>query len=112
MHKSIKNPEDAKSAKSIDRRSLLKLLTASALAPRLAPPWPALASAPRALTPADEALLDDIQRRGCLFFAEQASPRTGQVLDRAKGHTDSGALDSRRMAAIALATWCDLPPTC
>jgi hypothetical protein len=101
VHKSIKNPEDAKSAKSIDRRSLLKLLTASALAPRLAPPWPALASAPRALTPADEALLDDIQRRGCLFFAEQASPRTGQVLDRAKGHTDSGALDSRRMASIA-----------
>jgi hypothetical protein len=96
-----KNPEDTKSAKSIDRRSLLKLLTASALAPRLAPPWPALASAPRVLAPADEALLDDIQRRGCLFFSEQASPNTGQVLDRAKWRTDSGALDSRRMASIA-----------
>ncbi len=81
-----------------DRRALIKLL---ATAP-LAAAWPAHARpshSPR-LSAADEALLDDIQRRGCLFFAEQASPHTGQVLDRAKAQTD-GALDSRRMATIA-----------
>lgn len=98
MPKSIKNPEDPKSANSIDRRSLCKLLAASTLAgPRALLTF---APSPAKLTPADEALLDDIQRRGCLFFAEQASPNTGQVLDRAKWHTD-GALDSRRMASIA-----------
>src|SRR5579859_7800884 len=29
----------------------------------------------------DEAFLDDLEKRGCLFFWEQASPNTGQVLD-------------------------------
>ena len=84
---------------SMDRRVLLKLLSASALVRC----WPSLASAPAApaLTPTDESLLDDIQRRGCLYFAEQASPHTGQVLDRAKWVNSSGALDSRRMASIA-----------
>ena len=83
----------------MDRRALLKLLSASALIRS----WPVLASAPTAqtLVPADEALLDDIQRRGCLYFTEQSSPRTGQALDRAKWVNSTGALDSRRMASIA-----------
>lgn len=49
----------------------------------------------------DDALLDDIERRGCLYFVEQASPRTGQVLDRARWVGCTGELDSRRMASIA-----------
>ena len=83
----------------MDRRVLLKLLAASALSR----PWQGLAHAESipARTPADEALLDEIERRGCLFFAEQASPRTGQVLDRAKAQNPRGTLDSRRMASIA-----------
>ena len=32
----------------------------------------------------DEELLDDLEKSGCLFFWEQASPKTGQVLDRAR----------------------------
>ena len=83
----------------MDRRVLLKLLSAAALSrPRSSP-----ASAPvaGALTSADEALLDDIQRRGCLFFAEQASANTGQVLDRARWGNSSGSIDPRRMASIA-----------
>ena len=63
----------------MDRRRLLKLLAGSALLR----PMDALAFADK-LTSADDAFLDDMQRRGCLFFAEQASPHTGQVLDRAK----------------------------
>ena len=55
----------------------------------------------KAVSAADEALLDDLQRRGCLFFTEQASPQTGQVLDRAKWVNSTGALDPRRMASIA-----------
>jgi len=32
----------------------------------------------------DEAFLDDLERQGCLFFWEQGSPNTGQILDRAR----------------------------
>ena len=53
------------------------------------------------LTSGDESFLDEMQRRGCLFFAEQAGPRTGQVLDRAKWVGSDGALDTRRMTSIA-----------
>ena len=48
----------------------------------------------------DEAFLDDLERQGCLFFWEQASEKTGQVLDRARNDLD-GARDPRRMASIA-----------
>jgi hypothetical protein len=48
----------------------------------------------------DEAFLDDLERQACLFFWEQASPTTGQVLDRAR-HDLGGARDPRRMSSIA-----------
>jgi hypothetical protein len=82
-----------------DRRTLIKLLAAAPLAAA----WPihARTSGTPHLSAADEALLDDIQRRGCLFFAEQASQHTGQVLDRAKAQNSTGQLDSRRMTSIA-----------
>ncbi len=56
-----------------------------------------------AVAAADAAFLDDMQRRGCLFFHEQASPKTGQVLDRALWNSQGalGSLDKRRMASIA-----------
>jgi hypothetical protein len=83
----------------MDRRSLMKLVATSVLIR----PMSALALAPSAdtLTGADDAFLDDLERRGCLYFAEQASPRTGQVLDRARWVDSAGVLDSRRMASIA-----------
>ncbi len=52
------------------------------------------------ITGNDAAFLDDLERRACLFFWEQASPATGQVLDRARNDLN-GARDSRRMASIA-----------
>ena len=66
----------------MDRRALLKLLASSALA---GPMSGFAGAAPGAVSVVDGAFLDDLQRRGCLFFAEQASPHTGQVLDRAGG---------------------------
>jgi hypothetical protein len=83
----------------MDRRALLKVLAGTTFIG----PLSALALTPTAesLTSADEDFLDDMERRGCLFFAEQASPRTGQVLDRARWVNSNEALDSRRMASIA-----------
>jgi hypothetical protein len=46
------------------------------------------------------AFLTDLIQQGCLFFWEQASPATGQVLDRASNYL-SGALDPRTTASIA-----------
>ena len=83
----------------MDRRAILKLLAASALMRPMSAL--ALGASPQSLSPADEAFLDDLERRGCLFFAEQASPHTGQVLDRAKWANPTGAIDFRRMASIA-----------
>jgi hypothetical protein len=89
----------------MERRKFVRLLSAAALTRSLtAFPAPPRAShtAPRfRLTRADDLLLDEIERRGCLFFAEQASPNTGQVLDRAKWVGSNGALDPRRMASTA-----------
>jgi hypothetical protein len=48
----------------------------------------------------DEAFLDDLERQGCLYFWEQGSPGTGQILDRARNDL-GGARDPRRMASIA-----------
>jgi hypothetical protein len=46
------------------------------------------------------AFLEDLIRQGCLFFWEQASAATGQVLDRANNYL-GGALDSRTTSSIA-----------
>jgi hypothetical protein len=81
----------------MQRRTLLQLLAGSALLK----PLSALPLAPSDLTHEDEAFLDDLQRRGCLFFAEQASPNTGQVLDRARNDNTTGKIDPRRMASVS-----------
>ncbi|MGD0890365.1 MAG: glucoamylase family protein [Terracidiphilus sp.] len=60
----------------------------------------ALADEPWKPSKDDEAFLDDLERQGTLFFWEQGSPKTGQVLDRAR-HDLNGARDPRRMASIA-----------
>ena len=55
--------------------------------------------AQNALSAQDDAFLDDLERRACRYFMEQADPQTGQVLDRARA--DSVSLDPRRIASIA-----------
>jgi hypothetical protein len=81
----------------MSRRQMLKAMAAvagCALVPQ------AFAGEPWKPTKEDEAFLDDLERQGCLFFWEQASAKTGQVLDRARNNL-TGGRDPRRMASIA-----------
>ena len=85
----------------LDRRQMLRSMAATAGC-ALAFDKLALAGelAHTPLAKSDEAFLDDLERQGSLFFWEQASPVTGQVLDRARNDL-AGARDPRRMASIA-----------
>jgi hypothetical protein len=85
----------------MDRRQALKTMAAAAGC-ALAPGVLAFASESWKLSKEDEAFLDDLERQGCLYFWEQASAKTGQILDRARNDL-SGALDPRRQASIASA---------
>ena len=92
----------------MNRRDTLKLLAASAVLPVLPAPLRGQAleigpieSTEYKLTPEDVGFLDDVQRLGCIYFLDQGSPTTGQVLDRAKAFEVPGVRDSRRMASIA-----------
>lgn len=78
----------------MQRRRMIQLVAGSAL-------WRPVSAFARTLSVADEAFLDDMQRRGCLFFAEQASAKTGQVLDRAEASNTNGKIDPRRMASVS-----------
>ncbi len=83
----------------ISRRQML-IAIGGAAGCALVPNGIAFASEGWKLSREDEAFLDDLERQGCLFFWEQASPKTGQVLDRARNDL-AGARDPRRMASIA-----------
>jgi hypothetical protein len=83
----------------MDRRTLLKLLASSAFAGPISGPY--TLAAQQKISRQDEEFLDDLERRGCLYFAEQASPHTGQVLDRVTWLNSNGVLDPRKMASIA-----------
>ncbi len=60
------------------------------------------APSPR-LSTADEALLEDLERRGFQYFLEQADPQTGLVLDRARtgGQAHDAAHPSHDIASSA-----------
>ena len=62
---------------------------------------PSVGALHSSLSAADEQFLDQLQRRGCLFFTEQADAKTGQVLDRALNSGLNGAMDSRKLSSIA-----------
>ena len=82
----------------ITRRQVLQSLAAAGGCALL--PSNLLAAASWQPKSGDESFLDDLERQGCLFFWEQGSPNTGQVLDRARNDL-GGARDPRRMASIA-----------
>jgi len=82
-----------------DRRHFLKKM-ALAAGTVTAPGTLAFTGQASRLARDEESFLDDLIRQGCLYFYEQGSPTTGQVLDRAR--TDlNGARDPRRIASIA-----------
>ena len=91
----------------MERRKVLEMLAAAALLPQL-PAFGAQkkpSSPTSTLAPEDEAFLDDMQRRGCLYFAEQVGAKTGQILDRAAAIntplSQPAKRDPRPMASIA-----------
>ncbi len=89
----------------MNRRKAMAMLSGAALAPRLS----AFASVQRttsanqasSLSFQDDAFLDDLEKKGCLYFVEQAGAKTGQVLDRAAANNTDGKRDPRLMASIA-----------
>jgi len=85
---------------AIARRQML-LVMAMAAGYTLAPGPFALADDSTERSKEDEAFLDDLERQGCLFFWEQASVKTGQILDRARNDLSDGKRDARRMASTA-----------
>jgi len=90
---------DREDCLKISRRAALRAMTAIAGCVLLSPEA-ALADETWKPSSEDEEFLDELERRGCLFFWEQGSERTGQVLDRA--HFDlAGARDPRRISSIA-----------
>ena len=84
---------------AVSRRQVLRTLAAMAAASAM-PAAYAMGKEHNKLSREDEGLLDDLEKSGCLLFWEQASPNTGQVLDRAR-YDLNGARDPRRMASIA-----------
>jgi hypothetical protein len=84
---------------TVNRRQVLKAMAAAAGC-ALLPAEMAFAAEPWKATKEDEAFLDDLERYGSRFFWEQASPKTGQILDRARNNL-TGGRDPRRMASIA-----------
>lgn len=87
---------------ALSRRQMLRGLAATAGLAVASRSWglPHIALQSSGLASADDAFLDDLTRQGSLYFWEQASPTTGQVLDRAH-YNLGGARDRRRMASIA-----------
>ncbi len=79
------------------RREALGLLAGTAAAIAV----PLRGEGKYALSAEDEVFLDDMQRRACLYFVEQAGADSGQVLDRAAANNTDGKRDPRRMASIA-----------
>ena len=84
---------------AVSRREFLRALAATAAGSAL-PSGYAFGKEHYKISREEEQLLDDLEKSGCLLFWEQASPNTGQVLDRAR-HDLNGARDPRRVASIA-----------
>jgi hypothetical protein len=84
---------------TLSRRQMLRTMALTAGC-ALAPKGANFASQLWKPSTEDESFLDDLERLGCLFFWEQGSPTTGQILDRARNDL-GGARDPRRMASIA-----------
>jgi hypothetical protein len=83
----------------VNRRRMLQMMAMSAGC-AVVPFCLARAAQPWAPSNEDDVFLDDLERQACLFFWEQGSPATGQILDRARNDL-TGARDRRRMASIA-----------
>ncbi len=64
------------------------------------------------LTHEDTAFIEEMTRRGCMFFFEQADSVSGQVLDRAANKVSNGDFDRDRSIASIAATGFGLSALC
>ena len=89
----------------MNRRKVMAMLSSAALVPHVSAfaygQRKVTASQDSSLNSQDDAFLDDLERRGCLYFVEQAGAKSGQVLDRAASNNADGKRDPRLMASIA-----------
>jgi hypothetical protein len=92
------------------RRSALQLLAAAATAAAF--PAAVRGQARTGLSAADDAMLDNMERRAAIYFWEQADPSNGQVLDRAYANNTDGKLSSRRSLSSIAATGFGLSTLC
>jgi hypothetical protein len=83
------------------RRTVLGLIAGAALYPHRALVAATPDNVSARLSAEDEAYLDEMERRGCLYFAEQCGAKSGQVLDRVAADNVTGKRDPRFMASIA-----------
>lgn len=111
----------------IDRREAMKVMAAvaaggwmgalvgcggeQAAAPPVTPTPPSLPVGTFAPTAADLTFLDMLERQGCLYFWEQASPATGQVLDHAANNL-GGQMDTSSAESSIAATGFGLTALC
>jgi hypothetical protein len=92
----VRNPVDGG---TVSRRDAIRAIAALAGCALLSPRG-ALADQSWRLNGDDEAFLDDLEHQACLYFLEQASENTGQILDRARNDL-GGMRDPRRVSSIA-----------
>ena len=92
----------------ITRRTATKLLGGTLLSGLVAPSlaWTQQTATPqpastRLLSDEDIIFLEEMEHAACLFFAEQADPASGQVLDRATNKNSTGELDTHFVSSIA-----------
>jgi len=95
--------------KILSRRSVLQMLSGAAAAAAVSACAEVSSSG---LSAADEAFLDDMQRRAALYFWEQADATSGQVLDRAYANNTDGKLHSVRPLSSIAATGFGLTTLC
>jgi hypothetical protein len=100
--------ESSSSPPQLTRRTATKLLGGALLSTVLPSSstvaqqsQPAPAHLARLLSDEDIAFLEDMEHCACLYFTEQADPASGQVLDRARNKTTTGAFDSLFASSIA-----------
>jgi hypothetical protein len=94
----------------LSRRSAIQLMSAASAA--LALPAYARQSDTFTISAADDAFLDDMQRRAALYFYEQADADSGQVLDRAYADNTDGKMRSVRPLSSIAATGFGLTTLC
>ena len=104
--------ESRERSKVLSRRSMVQLAVGAAAASAL-PAWGMSTAIPIAqVSAADDAFLDDMQRRAAMFFWEQADAASGQVLDRAYWDNTDGKMRSVRPLSSIAATGYGLSTLC